>query len=285
MKYRIIQYLQPWEIDDFERQMNTMILSSFFINPLDEVIWDVTLNISDDIVNWEQSSITKKYITNKFNYLETIIKQYFTTEFDIDPIIQGCTDKRRSCQDKDHDFVLWLDSDIYFSLSTLPYLIDASKHIQDECFMVSPQIIKYWDDSWDCIVNEKFLSQPHNHRDFFDLYSIEKFVSNNEITLRQNRTMKFGGGWFNLFKKNMFEYIPLPHELGSYASDDTYIMMCSNKYGIKQYLINGLIVSEIGGRYLDGKQYLKDCFNIKLKDRSIISMEKFDELIHNFYQH
>lgn len=284
MKYRIIQYIQPWEIDDFERQVHLMILSSFHIDSSDEVIWDVTLNISDDIIDWEESSISKDYIINKFNYLNNLVKQYYTAEFDMDVSIQGCTDKRRSCQSKNHDFVIWLDSDVYFSNLTLPYLIESSKQIQDDCFMVSPQIIKYWDSSWDCIVNEQFLSYPTNHRDFFDLYSIDQFVQNSNIKLKQNQFMKFGGGWFNLFKKNMFELVPLPEELGSYASDDTYTMICSAKYNIKQYLIDGLIVSEIGNRYLNGKQYLKECFYIKIKDRNRISETRFNELVNNFYE-
>jgi hypothetical protein len=284
MRYRIVQYLQPWEIDDFERQVHTMLLSSFLIDTDDEIIWDVTLNVSDTVINWQKSTITKQYIVDKFKYLANLVRQYYIAQFDIDETIQGCTDKRRSCQDKCSDFIIWLDSDVYFSKITLPYLINASKLIDDPYFMISPQIIKYWDSSWDVIVNERYLNQPFNHRDTFDLYSIETEVQQNNIFVKLNEHgIKFGGGWFNLFKQDVFTQIPLIDELGSYASDDTYIMFCSKKIEMKQYLLTGVIVSEIGERYLNGKDYLKSNFNIKLKDRTRISETEFNKLVTNFY--
>jgi hypothetical protein len=284
MKYRIVQYLQPWEIDDFERQVHVMLLSSFLIDSADRVIWDVTLNVSDAIVDWQHSSITKQYVLDKFSYLSNLINQYYTVEFDTDELIQGCTDKRRSCQYKDSDFIIWLDSDVYFSKITLPYLINASKVINDSYYMISPQIIKYWDSSWDVIVNDRYLNQPFNHRDTFDLYSIETEVESNKIFIKLNEhEIKFGGGWFNLFKRDVFDHIPLVNKLGSYASDDTYIMVCSKKINMNQYIIDGVIVSEIGARYLVDKDYLKSNFNIKLKDRNRISPDEFNKLLTNFY--
>lgn len=284
MKYRIVQYLQPWEIDDFERQVHIMLLSSYLIDPADTVIWDVTLNISDTIINWNESNISKQYILDKFKYLNSLINQYYIAEFDTDEFIRGCTDKRRSCQNKDCDFIIWLDSDVYFSKITLPYLINASKLINDPYYMISPQIIKYWDSSWDVIVNECYLNEPFNQRDTFDLYSIENIVQENSISINLNTNdIKFGGGWFNLFKRDIFDQIPLVKELGSYASDDTYIMICSKKIDMKQYLLRGIIVSEIGARYLNGKDYLKSNFKVKLKDRDRISDAEFNKLVINFY--
>jgi hypothetical protein len=283
MKYRIVQYLQPWEIDDFERQINVMILSSYHIDKTDDIIWDVTLNISDQVVDWDESRIPKQFILNKFNYLKKLVNQYYIAEFDTDDTIQGCTDKRRVCYCKKQDFIIWLDSDVYFSHLTLPYLVISSKQITNQCFIISPQIIKYWDSSWDCIVYEPFLNQPNNHRDFFDAYSINQLIQTDQITVRLNHTIKFGGGWFNLFSNSIFEKIPLPIELGSYASDDTYIMLCSDKHKIPQYLLNGIFVTEIGNRYLDGKNYLKDMCSIKIKDRNRISSDEFNKLITDFY--
>jgi hypothetical protein len=286
MQYRIVQYIQPWEIDDFERQTHVMILSSFNIDSTDDIIWDVTLNASDSIVNWQNSTISKKYIIDKFNYLRGLVAQYYTVEFDTDESIQGCTDKRRSCRHKQSDYIIWLDSDIYFSKSTLPYLINATKMIEDDFFMISPQIIKYWDDSWDVIVNERYLQQPHNHRDFFDSYSIDTEIEKNDISIKLNTNhIKFGGGWFNLFKRDIFDQIPLVDELGSYASDDTYLMLCSRKIDMKQYILTGIIVSEIGARFLHGKEYLKSNFDIILKDRNRISDTHFNTLVNNFYQY
>lgn len=284
MKYRIVQYLQPWEIDDFEHQVHIMLLSSPYILEEDEIIWDVTLNISDKITNWKDTQIPQQYFLDKYHYLANLVNQYYIAEFDTNNITQGCTDKRRSCQNKEHDFVIWLDSDVQFSYLTLPYMIISSKEIKETNFMISPQIIKYWDNSWDCLVNEQFLNQPYNHRDFFDRYTLNKIVQNNSIELRINPYIKFGGGWFNLFEKSVFKKSPLPETLGSYAPDDTYIMSCSSKSGVKQYILVGVVVTEIGNRYLEGKQYLKDYFNINIQDKSKISDSEFSKIIQHYYE-
>jgi len=75
--FRIAQYIQPWEIDDFERQVNEIIYSTYDLPKNIELIWDVTLNIS--IVDWEKSSISKDYFIQKFNYLEKILSFYIKT--------------------------------------------------------------------------------------------------------------------------------------------------------------------------------------------------------------
>jgi len=284
MKYRIIQYIQPWEIDDFERQIHTMLLAKHYIQSDDIIIWDVTLNISDTIIDWNSSKLPKSFFVEKFKYLQKLVNQYYVAQFDTDDKILGCTDKRRSCQSKEHDFVIWLDSDIYFSHLTLPYLIISSKTVTTSCFMISPEIIRYWDSSWDSIVNKQFLTEPHNHRDYFDSYTIEHLIQTDDARLKSNPNIKFGGGWFNLFSADVFEKIPLPIELGSYASDDTYLMLCAKKHNLQQLVLTGIFVTEIGNRYLDGKDYLKNHLTITHKDRNRISEELFYKLVNKYYE-
>jgi len=284
MKYRITQYIQPWEIDDFERQIHTMLLAKHYIQSDDTIIWDVTLNISDTIIDWNSSKLPKSFFVEKFKYLQKLVNQYYVAQFDTDDKILGCTDKRRSCQSKEHDFVIWLDSDIYFSHLTLPYLIISSKSVTASCFMISPEIIKYWDSSWDSIVNKQFLAEPFNHRDYFDSYTIEHLIQTDDARLKSNPNIKFGGGWFNLFSADVFEKIPLPIELGSYASDDTYLMLCAKKHNLQQLVLTGIFVTEIGNRYLDGKDYLKNHLAITHKDRNRISEELFYKLVNNYYE-
>ena len=42
MIYRIVEYIQPWEIDDLERQINQMILSTYQIKNDDKKRHDRT---------------------------------------------------------------------------------------------------------------------------------------------------------------------------------------------------------------------------------------------------
>lgn len=280
MIYRITQYIQPWEIDDLERQVNQLIKGSYYIDEPKNIIFDCTLNLS--IVDWQNSLIPKVYFVNKYKCLETRINQYFTAEFDTDESIQGVTDKRRSIQNKTQDFVIWLDSDVYFSVTALHFLVEATKHISEKVYMISPQIIKYWDSSWDSIVAREFLSMPFNHRDFFDMYSLDFLLQDKLVSITLNNTVKFGGGWFNLFTTSFFNSIPIDLEIGSYGPDDTYVSYCAVHKKIPQYILNNVIVSEIGKRLSEEKDYIKPLLTTKIKEKEKITDQKLFELIEKF---
>lgn len=279
MVYRIVQYIQPWEIDDLDRQADQLIRGSYYLE--DTVIVDVTMNL--EVVDWQESNLPQSYFVDKFKYIETKLKQYYQTNFDLDSTIQGCTDKRRQAAKKEQDFIIWLDSDLYFPHQLLPLLITASHQIQDEDYILSPEIIKYWDHSWDCITNPSFLDQPHNHRDFFDLFSVDKFTSEQEVYVRKNNQIKFGGGWFNLIKSTIFSKIELIDDLGTYAPDDTYLSYCGMKLGIPQYILAGTVVSEVGKRFLENKDYIKPLLKVKIQDKQKITDDQLHTLISEFY--
>lgn len=294
MKYRILIYIQPWEIDDFERQLRHLILGSYSISKSDEVVIDTTLNISDGLIDWDSSKICKEYFLKKYEYLKNITNQYFTAEFDTNELIQGCVDKRRLALSKEQDFIIWLDPDLFFDKNTLYYLIEASKIIKNTNFILSPQTIKYWDYTWDCLTHSKFINEPTNHRDYFDMYSIDSISNNNDVHIKQNDTVKIGGGWFNLFPTSLFEKIPIPIEFGSYGWEDLYVMLCCTHLKIPQYLIDGIIVSEIGKKLLESKNYYRSLLNIKqpfygfcddgrpITVHNKISSEEFNHIFSNF---
>jgi hypothetical protein len=280
MVYRIVQYIQPWEIDDFERQIDQLIKSSYFLDSSDKVIIDCTMNL--DIVDWSKSKLPSDYFTNKFNYLSTKANRKFIIEFDTDSSIMGVTDKRRSIQEKNQDYIIWLDSDLYFSIYTLSYLIQASKQIENSVYILSPQIIKYWDSSWDSIVADKYLSMPFNHRDFFDSYSLD-LDSKESVNIKINNSgVKFGGGWFNLFTDNLLKEIPLHSKIGSYGPDDTYLMYCALHKKIPQYILENIIVTEAGNLYLENKDYIKPLLHSKIQDKQRISDTELFQLIQDF---
>lgn len=285
MVYRIVQYIQPWEIDDLERQINKMIGSSYLIESSHEVIWDVSMNI--DMVDWQNSHIKKEFFLDKFNYLKYLTSIYFKQEFSVDADIKGAADKKRSCADKKQDYSIWLDSDLFFPETALAYIIKSTENLDpSEYLIITPEIIKYWDSSWDCITHEKFLSQPFNHRDFFDLYSLDSLLSENSLSVSQlpQGILKFGSGWLTTLSDRLIKATRIPEELGSYGADDTYVMLCGNKLGTKQLIIKGLVVSEIGNKYLENKNYYKPQLSILTKDKSKISEEDFRKLIIKFYE-
>ena len=277
--YRIVQYIQPWEIDDFERQVDQLIKSSYYIDSTAKIILDCTMNL--DVINWDLSKLPSEYFINKFKCLESRAANHFSVEFDTNSEICGVTSKRRSASLKQQDYIIWLDADLYFSVYTLPYLIQATRQITDPIYILSPQIIKYWDSSWDSIVAKKYLSMPFNHRDWFDSYSLD-YEASEEINIKQNTSIKFGGGWFNLFTSNIFETIPVHVEIGCYGPDDTYLTHCSLINGYKQYILENVIVSEIGGKYLKNKDYIKPLLSINISDKEKITDNTLIDLINQY---
>jgi hypothetical protein len=276
---RIVQYIQPWEIDDFERQINQLIKSSYNIEYPNDIIIDVTLNL--DIVNWELSKMPKDYFINKFLAICDRARTKYTVEYDTDVNIQGVTDKRRSVQSKDQDYVIWLDSDVYFPTTLLPFMVLAIKNIKSTDFIISPQLIRYWDASWDTLTNKKYLTEPFNHRDYFESFSLDAECSNNETLIMLNtERIKFGGGWFNLFSNSVFKKIPIPEEIGSYGPDDTYISECANRCHVMQYILSGQVVTEVGKVYQTN--YIKPLLTVNIQDKQKITDEQLGKLIYAF---
>jgi hypothetical protein len=60
--------------------------------------------------------------------------------------------------------------------------------------------------------------------------------------------------------------------------------MCSKKHNLQQFVLTGIFVTEIGNRYLDGKNYLKKHISVIITDRNRISEELFHKLINEYYQ-
>lgn len=280
--YRILQYIQPWEIDDLERQVHKLISSSYHINSdISRIIWDITMNT--EIVDWNNSLLPKDYFINKFEYLKTIVNYYYTANFTLNNNIRGCSDKRRSASDTEQDYVIWLDSDLFFSKYTLPALINTTNLIQDKLYIISPEIIKWWDDSWDCIVHKKYLNEPFNHRDNFDINSFDITTNIDNISIKLNSSMiRFGGGWFNLFTNDIFQKLPIPKEIGSYGHEDLWYMVCGANFGIKQYILEGIVVSEIGNKFLVNKNYIKNMLKVNLQDKAKMSDTEFNSLVSSF---
>jgi hypothetical protein len=276
---RIVQYIQPWEIDDFERQINQLIKSSYDIENPKDIIIDVTLNL--EIVDWDSSKMPKEYFIDKFTAVCKRAQTRYTVEYDMDVNIQGAADKRRSTESKEQDYIIWLDSDIFFTTTLLPYMILATKNIDSEYFILSPQLIRYWDSSWDVLTNKKYLSEPFNHRDYFESFSLDSECSNNETMIMSNPDrIKFGAGWFTLFSSSVFKKIPLPKELGSYGPDDTYIAECANRSHVIQYILSGQVVTEVGKLYQTN--YIKPLLNVKIQDKQKITDGQLGELIYSF---
>ena len=263
MNTHIVIHIMPYEIDWFEWQSKQLKQGSYYLESNDKILIDVTLNLN--LNDWGKSIIPKEYFIEKFSNIEQLY-DWANTKFTADDkkICLGCNDKRRnSINESTSDNIVYLDADIIFSPYTLKYLIDSAKAIEDKYYIISPQVPKMWDNTWDSLVNKEFINLPPSHEIYnsFDAYKVSNV--SNDFSLKHHNGFKMGGGLFNLISTNLLKYIGIPESLGPYGLDDTFIIECTkllkyHNYPVNQYVIENLIVTE-NLKYRDNlyEKYLK----------------------------
>lgn len=278
MKTNIIIHVMPTEIDWFERISDNLLRNALYLNEAEskDITIDVTLNLSKELYEYSNFKIPVEFFEMKFNFIEEKLKQSFLTNFNIERAnaIKGINDKRRDSIRKYanlNDIFIYLDNDMIFPDFTLAYLLNSAQSLIDskeEYFIITPEITKFWDNSWDIITNKKYLSCPFNHRDTFNTYNLYNTSNIDDIYLEENKARcKFAGGWLNVFSSKLLKYTDIPDSLGSYGEDDTYVMFASdimNSFNIRvsQYIVRNLIVSEEGNY----RKKVYDNFLPKIKD-------------------
>ena len=252
MKYCISIFALPHEIDDLEVTLTQLGKAFQYINQ-ENFILDVTLGMSDNLVMWEQSKLPKEYFQDKFILLQNkcwwVDNKFFRLS---EGEVQGCVSKRRQTwlDHKNVDYHIWLDTDIIFDERTLVYLDNVASQLDDKHAVITPEIVKVWDNTWDCLVNEQFLDKPtdyqHTNNPFIDSgikgdISVETVVSG----VPGQPTMKFAGGWFTCISRNILDRLTVPESFGHYGLEYTYLMQGLEllKLGT-QYKIKNLVVCE-----------------------------------------
>ena len=262
MRTNIIIHVLPTEIDWFEKTADSLLRNSNYLikEESKDIIIDATLNLSPDLYNYSEFRIPISYFIDRWNLIEKKLNQVFTSRLSIESrnAILGINDKRRDSIRKYAAIVdnfIYLDNDVTFPDTSLYYLINYAKLVRSQglkYYIITPEITKYWDSSWDAITNTLYLDYPYNFRDTFNtavLYNTSPFK---EVELVENNgNVKFGGGWMNLLSAKLLQFTDIPDSLGSYGEDDTYVMIATDimkQIGIpaRQYILKNLVVAEEG---------------------------------------
>jgi len=248
---QIVIHLLPQELDWFEWQSKQFKLGSYLLESNDVIILDVTLNLN--LVNWNSSKIPKEFFIEKFNnivslwdWCEKLI------EIDTKNKCLGCDDKRRnSIRNSTSDNILYLDSDLIFKPETLKYIIDSAKLVSSKYYIISPEIVKLWDNTWDVLTNKNYINNVASMENYYSTDPFGTIVKNfdDPIQLKNINQFKFGGGWFNLLSTNLLKLTDIPDSFGPYGIDDYYVMLCcqilkNKNYDIKQYVLENVVVIE-----------------------------------------
>ncbi len=256
-KIVITTFVMPNEIDDLERLLGDLNRASKFIDGKNYELF-LALSVDDYLVDWENSKLDKQFFIDRFNSLKLLTEWAGKTTFNVRDDIMGCTSLRRishlECKDATH--FIWLDTDICFDDKILYYIEQGIDAIGESIskYVISPECVKIWDNTWNCLVNEKFLNKEVGYCKVNNPFIDSGEVGEVELETLFNNVpgqpkMKFGGGWFNCLSKKLLDRIPMPESMGHYGPDDTFIMWAAEKLNqngelIYQFKLKNYIVCE-----------------------------------------
>lgn len=264
MNIKIITHFMPWEIDYALLMFEKLKRSSYYLSSEDKIFISAALNLTDYAIDWSKTELPKKYFIDKFNSFDNLLtwSEYTPYIYEGDQL-WGHLDYHKTQYQSDIDYYITICPDMYFHDHLLFYLIESAKQIQNtKDFLITPQIYKMWDHTWDHLTNNNFQSIKHEDWDKGDVYDIAHLMNTQNKTPELSTTNNFKwAGWFDLYSKHFFEeLLPVPKEWTGYGPWDFYGMLCCNLaikegYDIKQYILNNQVIFEHCTGLLKDKDY------------------------------
>jgi len=236
-------HVMPNEMDLFDRWVEQYKKALQYLDDTDDVTLMATLNLSPSLTDWDNSELNQSYFIERFNKAQSIKN--------INEVVSksgyGTTAQKRDAIKLNYSQFIFIDTDIAFPEQSLKYQLEASYQLNGK-YIILPQIVKLWDDSWDLAVHKDFINKEYNYHLIHDpelTYNQEIL----EVGLEQINMFKFGCGMHTLYSKELWDLIGIPESFGGYGSEDTFAMYASNYAAeagidIKQYILTGLYTSE-----------------------------------------
>jgi hypothetical protein len=283
MNIKVKIHYMPWEVDYALLQFIQLKKSSQHLFD-DKIYFHIGLNLSSYIINWNESKLPKEYFINKFN---AALKMLDWAE-DVNVIIYeedelwGHLDLEKTQMDPKIDYYVGLCPDMWFHEYLLYYLIESTKQITTKYAIITPEIHKLWDWTWDELVNKNYKDIPYEDWNKSDIFEIQSRVLE-EPYLEQISRFKYAG-WFDLYSKDFLELIPIPDDWKGYGPWDYYSMLISdiavkNGIDIKEYVLRNQIICEYHpnkedkGNFVD---YYKDLLSLnKIENQRTVIESKF----------
>jgi hypothetical protein len=239
MNVKIKIHYMPWEVDYALLQFMQLKKSSQHLSADDKISFHIGLNLSNYIIDWDNSKLPKEYFKNKFNALLKMLDwaEVNVTIYEGDEL-WGHLDLEKKQIDSKTNYYMSLCPDMWFHEHALFYIIESAKQIKNKYFLITPQISKVGDADWDEITNPKYMDIPYSDylkTDIFDI-DYDRKNSNEEISLYPTQKPKFAG-WFDLYSKSFYEELcPFLDEWTGYGPWDLYSLIILNN--IKQYNVD-----------------------------------------------
>ena len=255
MKGIISIFVMPQELEDLALTLDRLKRNSVYLDGSANYKVDITMCLSDELTDWENSKLPKEYIKERTIELVETYLDWCLWDLQWDnPNILGCVSQRRFSlkNNPDADFFIWLDCDMLFKDTTLYYITSAyqmAKQSNLENIIVTPEFVKQWDNTWDVVTNKNYLNKPINYHLDSNIY-YDSLPQLEEVAVKEIPAFKFAGGWFTLISKSLLNEIGIPESFGHYGLEDTFVMACSSimkQKGkqVSQFVLENMISGEI----------------------------------------
>lgn len=260
-------FVMPHEIDMFERLCYQLRRNQILLeDPHDmfNVKVRAILCLSDELTDWEKSSIDREFFKDKFFALEKTLDDFDSVEFNVHygSEILGCTSFRRWLTSyADTEYITWLDCDMiigdYFLMNTM-YSLQA---IDRPNVIVTPEIVRIWDSTWDDLVNKNYIDWDHERYKSTDLLRITmesdaECLYGEGFSLEEIPIYKFAGGWGTTLSKSLLTSANIPRTFSHYGLEDTYVMTCCEVWKDGQHPSFTIPVQYVMRNCVVGEDYL-----------------------------
>lgn len=275
MKVKLMMHLMPWELDNALLTFVKLKKSFEYLNQDIEIVFDCVMNLSSAIIDWDKSEFDKKYFIEKFNTIKGFIECFTVNRYDVVETDQlyGHLNLQKEAISDDVDGYIYICSDFNFDETTLSYICNAAKNINDEYFILTTEIYKAWDSSWDIISSKKYANIPHEKWHEECPFKIELNNFDNDVYVEQINQFKFAG-WFDFYSKNFInKFATIPESWVGYGPWDLYSMILSYSFNsrsidkkINQYVLRGKIIKGINNKYLENgiSEYYRNRLKVKM---------------------
>lgn len=275
IKVKLFYLIMPWQIDYALLSYTQFKKSKYYLSNDVEVTIDTHLNLSNHIIDWDNSQLPKEFFIKKYNDLAVLLKDYKHNSIIYDGDENyGLLDMQKIAYGEEFDYYIPVCPDMYFSETLLSSLIESARLAPNKYFVITPEIHKMWDWTWDEITNKKYMTVPYeqwNGTDIFDIRHNLK-TANQDMYLEPINKSKFAI-WFDIYNKAFYEDLcPVHDDWTGYGPWDWYSMMLSDYAKSKgvdfqEYVLRGQTIFEYSVGPLkdrDFTNYYKDFLKIKI---------------------
>jgi len=226
--FQLLTHVMPWEVDYCLILFDTLGRAKKRTEHYYRI--DVALNLSSYCINWEESKLDKDFFAERMkSYVKllSVFDEVNLIVYDGDANY-GHLDLQKAVIKPDNDFYISICPDQLFDPNILHYFEQATYLIPQKYFLITAEIPKFWDPSWDIISNSAYKHMSP-HPAGYDFLSIDRYdplhiAATEEVSLVKLDDIKFAG-WLDLYNKDFYEnLVPVPDHWEGYGQWDLYAM-------------------------------------------------------------